>query len=585
MSYIDTEKILNSSPKKRLIIGFENLKKNFNESTALEYSELYRDKSLSFILENSRMIFSEPFYGYEFYSDIVTGDTEYCAFPKYEVELEKINKFIEEHQDRMDPAQLKMYTDLRDKLVKKMDDCKNTTVVSQRIDDKTEDINDKISTKVSDALYDYKMGLKENDNIKCQSAKLRLTDTVGQNGDNETGLTYAPYINKVVKDSPVTRTVVTKVAGPKELADEETERVKESVLVSKLYADKAYQEAVATIPTKLDKIVFTGFAKESASEQVDEFITERVSSVETFYSTPASAVNSLFDDDFDSIMYKEEYDEFRNKNYGKRLTVFEYVRDLISTEYQYCNNVSDPIQGYDFFKEGTTIEEAFAIINQKCEETEAMLTEKSIISDEDISDDDIEDMGREVYGDNGNGDSSKKPEAPKPKNTANAVQFKAMDAEVKQGKVRAAAKQKGQEVRNAVKAVTKLPANIMDDIKAQIAKIDKADDDRRMKYMSEPGFRKKAIRNMRLSLLYGGAAKAKLSLVPVVMVCRHFSKQKDVRIRNQLVKDLETEIKICEEKINDASSNGDNQEKYKLMRIKSSLESEKVRVRVNSKYV
>ena len=56
-------------------------------------------------------------------------------------------------------------------------------------------------------------------------------------------------------------------------------------------------------------------------------------------------------------------------------------------------------------------------------------------------------------------------------------------------------------------------------------------------------------------------------------------------MKNELVREIGTEIKICEEKINDANANGDTKEKYRLMRIKDQLDAELVRVKVNSKYV
>jgi hypothetical protein len=73
--------------------------------------------------------------------------------------------------------------------------------------------------------------------------------------------------------------------------------------------------------------------------------------------------------------------------------------------------------------------------------------------------------------------------------------------------------------------------------------------------------------------------------VPVIAIARHYSKDKDRRIRNELAHELDTEIKVTEEKISDASANGDHQQKYKLMRIKASLEKEAMRVKTNSKYV
>ena len=144
---------------------------------------------------------------------------------------------------------------------------------------------------------------------------------------------------------------------------------------------------------------------------------------------------------------------------------------------------------------------------------------------------------------------------------------------------------KGQERKNALKAVAQLPKNIIDNIKKQIHKVDEKDDERRIKYMTEPGFRKKAFRNLKLAIMYGSAAQIKLAFVPITALTRHFSKEKDRRIRNELLNKLETEIKICDEKINDANSEGDKNEKYQLMRIKAKLERERLRVRTNSRYI
>ena len=73
-----------------------------------------------------------------------------------------------------------------------------------------------------------------------------------------------------------------------------------------------------------------------------------------------------------------------------------------------------------------------------------------------------------------------------------------------------------------------------------------------------------------------------MMIIPVVFTVRHYSKIKDKRIRNDLARELDTEIKVCEEKIADAAANGDSKAKYKLMRIKSQLEKEAARVKSNS---
>ena len=62
MPELDYEKILYSNPAKKLRIMHENLKQNFSETYAKDYSSVYTQQSLSFLLENSRYIFSEPIY-------------------------------------------------------------------------------------------------------------------------------------------------------------------------------------------------------------------------------------------------------------------------------------------------------------------------------------------------------------------------------------------------------------------------------------------------------------------------------------------------------------------------------------------
>jgi len=115
--------------------------------------------------------------------------------------------------------------------------------------------------------------------------------------------------------------------------------------------------------------------------------------------------------------------------------------------------------------------------------------------------------------------------------------------------------------------------------------MDEARNDKRKEYMKAPGYRKKIFRNLKLALTYGTAAQISLALVPVTAFFRHLSKQTDRRLRNELMSELDVEIKVCDEKINDANGAGDNKEKYKLMRIKAELERERLRVRTNSKYI
>ena len=165
------------------------------------------------------------------------------------------------------------------------------------------------------------------------------------------------------------------------------------------------------------------------------------------------------------------------------------------------------------------------------------------------------------------------------------VQNVAMDIHAKTRLGAAKVKQFGTGVKNAGKAVLKIPTNIMDNIKEIRDSFDKADDNRRKEYMMKPGFRKKWFRTIRTAATYGLAAQVHAMLIPITWLCGRISKEKNNRLRTELAAELETEIKVCEEKINDANGASDQNQKYELMRIKDKLELERNRVLSNSKYI
>lgn len=178
-------------------------------------------------------------------------------------------------------------------------------------------------------------------------------------------------------------------------------------------------------------------------------------------------------------------------------------------------------------------------------------------------------------------EGTEEPEKPK-EDFATRVQNKAMDKEAARAEKRALNKEKITKLKNAGKAVSTGPKEKGAEVKGFFNKIASWDIKRRKQFFLKPGYRHKIFRNMRLALMYG---YFDIKYLPVLMLLRHFSKDKDRRLRNELTRELDAEIRICDEKINDANSDGDKQEKYKLMRIKEKLVAEKNRVQLNSKYI
>ena len=597
MSFVNKEKILNANPLKRLLIGYEKLKENFTEEAAYSYMSLYKDQPLSFLLENSELIFKEPYYGYDFYKTLMEGENvEYPLFHQYDIEKGKVQNYLDQNKEKMSIKQEEMYEDLLSCLKDQEEKFKNCKTVCGYLQGEYPQLNADIP-ELCDDLYDYnKCCTRGERDIVSRKIKDKMC-----NIPNSAYNLYAPFVNRATHDpSLIARSDMEEIKDASVFRGEnyksEFESYIESVfLVSKLFDDAVYEESVREVPNVTIRSIFTGYHKESAREQINNIVTEHVSQMETFYASPKASVNKIFNDVLDDAIYEEEFREAKEYCLGLQKIAYDKLSDIILYEYLDTTDLESPVSSYSFFSENTTVEEAMQMIIEKVNEINEELSYISEEEDNDL-DKELEKYEKEFDEKNKDDDKNidksdaekyepKKVDAPKPKNLSNKIQFKAQDAEVKQMKKMGEKELKGQERKNALKAVAQLPKNIIDNIKKQIHKVDEKDDERRIKYMTEPGFRKKAFRNLKLAIMYGSAAQIKLAFVPITALTRHFSKEKDRRIRNELLNKLETEIKICDEKINDANSEGDKNEKYQLMRIKAKLERERLRVRTNSRYI
>ena len=206
--------------------------------------------------------------------------------------------------------------------------------------------------------------------------------------------------------------------------------------------------------------------------------------------------------------------------------------------------------------------------------------------DFDIDDEDDEDTDSKSSKKDDRSIDEKKPK----EDVLRKIQNKAMDTEMKAGKVAAGISKGMRAVRNTAKAVMSVPNTIMTGITSTLAEWDKKNIERRKKDILRPGYRGKLFRMARLILKYGIIAHFSKALAIVVFILSNtkiggMARAKQLQIKNELVTELETEIAIVSDKIEDASSDGDRKAKYELMRIKKKLENEKLRVNTNSDYI
>lgn len=576
MSLVDVNKIINGTPIKRILNAYNTMKENYNEQTAQEFKDVYVKESFSSILESSRLIFSEPYFGLDYYKEVLESVSDYAFSHLYE-ESDKIHGYLEDNEEKMSQSQKELYSEavsfVDDLLVHR----KNAMLYA-----------DYIKEHVDESFEDSLIPLMESYHKDPTEENADAIVTCFENVNEPlVYFTYSPYACKVLEESgkaPNVAVISSKFCVEKVDEDaEEWAKYAESVIcLNKLKEDTSYMEALQYIPSKNDKIVFEYFMEADFSTILEDMRTTVENEVDTS-PDPISAVNRLFTSVTESVNEEDqERKEFLDMLEG---IAYEATLNILLAEYQESNDTTQIVSGYSLVKEGTTLEDAFEMINSRYQEKVGKYTESSDKDDEDVSDEDIDAVDDDEKEKKEEVSSGKKPKAPEAKNLANRIQFKAMDKEAKQMKDKSIRQQKGQEIKNAAKAVVQIPKNVIDSIQDQVHKIDKADDERRKNFMTTPGFRKKAFQNLKLAILYGTAAQVKLALVPVVAIGRHFSKEKDRRIRNETVREIQTEIKVCDEKISDANSNGDQKEKYRLMRIKDQLDAELVRVKTNSKYV
>ena len=107
--------------------------------------------------------------------------------------------------------------------------------------------------------------------------------------------------------------------------------------------------------------------------------------------------------------------------------------------------------------------------------------------------------------------------------------------------------------------------------------------DTKEKIVGGSEYRFKAVRIIAKCIAYGGLAVLVHPAVAAIAFLGKmaFDKHIDVKERAKIVNDLQTELEVTKEKIKDADSKGDNENKYKLMRIEKSLENEINRIKLH----
>ena len=668
---VDNYHVLHGTDQKIFDRHRAELAQDYTESAARDFFYDYKDKPLSFILRNSRAIFSETYFGLAFYRDLIA--IRLINPIAYPIELQKVKDFLKEAKDNKLPdSQIGMYdslvTLLEDKCAKSEHIAKviarsqkcvdgaekyfteffdvlnsyttlgNASAVSDVIFSISEPfisipagyffcikypafsscLSDISRRKINDDLEDPDVVRRINRTNSCIHEMMQDSDVV----KNISGMKNVNLYNTWVQCAKDALVDLEYVHGK---LNSLTESVEDAILNSNSWAPinpvTAVYETVESETLmnqmKLQKYVndrnlantlstYVEMAEEEVSMGIRDKNDKELAIYEEAYENLTTEMAILeWEDDgtpnrviqnqimtSDERKKKAEEEARKNKQDASGCLSEE---DSLSEIHEVKKNLESLLN-----KDGMTEERFFAeseklkgdLAKNLSKEAQKYPEVRSALNDLDkIKFESDSDFTEAVEDDDTTNDvpSDKDPNEKKPKkpkmSLTRKIQTKALDTDANLRKKEAKAGEKVDELKSAGKALSYHPKMVKDKVDKTISDFDKWDDNRRKEFLLKPGYRHKIFKKFKDVLEYGIAANMKLSFVPILWCIKQMSKSKDKRIRNELAMELDNEIKICEEKISDATSRGDNEKKYELMRIRDKLDAERTRVRLNSKYV
>ena len=697
---LDQEKILSGTPLKRFNAARLELEKDYTDSNAYDFFYTYCDEPLSFLLQNCRQIFSETYYGYDFFFGVLKD--ELLDPRSYQFIYEKIQEYlITAKKNNLPKEQLDKYTALADWLLIKireydeLADC--FKIASRRL------VSEEFFRTFFDTLYDLE--LKPNDfssyeldvlaeaifsqnslhiviplgSIFCMrfpyytkylSEALQVAFDAVWNGDPTSFAEYtAAYmlINKLMKSEIFMKfasntSCINLFNKCKGFIKPSSDPRKVNAAIGSKAAKKAFmfKPLIASDETLVENVLDFADAKEN-EEAIAPIKYDNLLRLQSYYETVLdflpdfddlkSASDRLSFENAEDMVYemgnelylleweadgspnpvlakhimttKEREEEKKEKEASKK-PLTDSLEDSINKqkedihkETEMCEQIKSEISKVEAIapsanedekrRDKKTLDEAksklrdfertakaldYTSAQKRVEELkEAIKDADPMLESFNGETDELLDLFMEDDYFEADDKTSTEPKvtdgsaAPPKENFATKVQNKAMDHEAKSNVKRARREANGQALSNAAKAVTSGPNRLVNEIKSLGTNIDKWDENRRKEFMLKPGNRHRIFRRIKDVIGLGMIAHFKMAWIPMAALIRHCTNQRDARLRNELSREIDNEIRITEEKINDASAAGDQKSKYELMRIRDKLQAEKIRVRTNSKYL
>lgn len=596
---IDVNKIITGTPSKLLSSEYDILKANYTNEGIARYTEVYKKLSFHELIDNIIYVIREPQNGLVFFDSLIENYMM-CAFNQLDSLLDTFGNFMDENRSKMPDGQLAKYERVYGRLKELYDNTRGTRVYAQYI---AESIDSEFEDNLSENMYKSFMGtdtyaIDNMFNMNDLAYKIIIT--------------YIPYIVPFVQTETVYG-CIDKIANLCAITEDYPADMFKSYMsaimcLNKVGTDKAYIDALNSANINMNyKNIIRALTKVSIDDELEKHATIEVEEG-YHYKDKDLTMMEMFDDIVDNAEFIEGSNVSEEKKILDEVTqaVYSEAADIMTVEYMMYTGIELPASGYTIegASNGIRFDEAYNLVLEKAAKSDKDMyydgwnekhddnagpdsngkphKEKDVVgkdADDKSNDEDSEKGDRPIRP--SSGDPSNKPK----EGVLTKIQTGAMDLEQKQLSLLADVGRGLTALKHAGKAVLTIPANFVKFAGSIKKGVDDWDDERRKKEMLKPGYRKKVFATLHALIQYGIAWNINVLLTPIVFFIRKLSSEKNERIRNEVIRHLTTEINICEERINDAASEGKKQEKYKLKRIKDELEAELTRVKTNSKYV
>lgn len=637
--YMDNEntrldRIINGTDRKKLINGFNNLKNDYNRIEAIKYSRLYENKPLSFILDNSNYIFTEGYKGYNFYKNVM--ETATLPYDQYDVQLGKIHEYLCEYSDKMSSKQYNMYDELYTIIEDVRDLNKNAVELHSEMTKHTSDN----AMKLYDSIYLARNGLITESEVELEidnamfSNKCEFMDIVNclvRNPDLGTPLNT--YLELCYTEN---------AHDTEEIID----NCKIKNILERMMKDKVFNESVKSIRNTNLRFNLIGLSQLSDVDLLESVAYEHVNYFDPMFSTMDDAIERVYMDNYISEYNKEERLLEKLDRQEKLISVYETVKDFVLFDLNNMNS-SDLYTGNDLtyktylesHNDLPSIESSLIVLNDKInklkaeyfsetvggrdgkgskaiqdmipEELKKPIKKKSKDNDDNTNDtdenpfksgsskkreksskikvvtksedeednndhdDDMDNSKTKEYEDN------EKPKGSKIRDIESGI----VKANSEINKVASSAKNVTKHGKTIVRGVTEIPREIIKGTQDLVDDLKLMDENRRKKYMLQPGNRKKWIGRVKAVSQYGTAIAINPLLVPLLAFYRKESKTTNKRLSNEMKVELDTLIKNCDDNIDYFKSIDERDKANEWRMTKSKLEYTLARLRTNSKVI